>query len=701
LADQIEDIEQGPRVRTCDDLLDSLEQLTGALPAPAGKPEPGLTDTEPEPEEAQEAAAVGPEAGKAPPREVQEPDQQVQVKTQEEARPVRDQRRAKRDIIRVHADVLDGLVNDSGEMSIFSARLEQQNGDLAFNLSELEQTVTRLRTQLRQLEMETEAQILFRYERDKQEGSLEGSFDPLELDRFSNIQQLSRGLLETVNDLANINDFLDDLRKETDTLLLQQSRVATDLQEGLLRTRMVPFAQLVPRLQRVVRQTAATLEKKVELKISGAEGELDRGILDRMIGPVEHILRNAVSHGIEAPDARRDSGKPKTGQISLDLTREGNDVVLTLSDDGAGLDVKSIRKQAIEVGLLDPSADVPDSDVLQFVLEHGFSTQSEVNQISGRGVGLDVVVKEVKQLGGSLDIRSNPGQGTAFIIRLPLTLAITDALVVEMGDEIYAIPHSSVEGVVRLGREELLDCYEGRKPHFSYADHEYQVRYLGSMLNVNPPNLTEQRRWFPLLLVKAGEHRVALQVDSIQGNRQVVVKSVGPQISTVRWIAGGTILGDGRVALILDVTALVRMDAAHVMPAAADQIERPEAEKMIMVVDDSITVRKVTGRVLERNGMRVVTAKDGVDAVTLLQEFHPDLMLLDIEMPRMDGFELARHMRNSPDLKHIPIIMITSRTGDKHRQLAMELGVKRYLGKPYQEAQLLDNINGVLAGEPE
>ena len=729
LVDQLDDIEQGPRVRTCNDLLEDLEQLTGALPAAAGKPKSGTRDTgqEPKPKEKQEPEAAVTKAEEAPAPEIRKPEkqvevepaptpaeaplrapdsavaaaQQVQVKAKEESRPVRDQRRNKREIIRVHADALDGLVNDAGEMSIYGARLEQQNGNLGFNLSELEQTVTRLRNQLRQLEMETDAQILFRYERDKQEGKLEGSFDPLELDRFSTMQQLSRGLLETVSDLSSINGFLDDLRKETDTLLLQQSRVATDLQDGLLRTRMVPFAQLVPRLQRVVRQTATTLGKKVELSIRGAEGELDRGILDRMIGPVEHILRNAVSHGIESPESRRKSAKHKVGQISLDLTREGNDVVLTLSDDGAGLNATSIRKQAIALGLLDPTAELPDSDVLQFVLEHGFSTQSEVNQISGRGVGLDVVVKEVKQLGGSLDIRSNPGQGTAFIIRLPLTLAITDALVVEMGDEIYAIPHSSIEGVVRLGRDELLDCYEGRQAKFSYADHDYQVRYLGSMLNVNTPSLSEQRRWFPLLLVKAGEHRVALQIDSIQGNSQIVVRSVGPQIGTVRWIAGGTILGDGRVALILDVTALVRMDAAHKVPAAADQVDKLAAEKMIMVVDDSITVRKVTGRVLERNGMRVVTAKDGVDAVTQLQEFHPDLMLLDIEMPRMDGFELARHMRNSPDLKDIPIIMITSRTGDKHRKLAMEIGVKRYLGKPYQEAKLLESINGVLAGEPE
>ena len=310
-----------------------------------------------------------------------------------------------------------------------------------------------------------------------------------------------------------------------------------------------------------------------------------------------------------------------------------------------------------------------------------------------------MVIKEVKNLGGSLDINSTQGEGTSFTIRLPLTLAISDALLVELGDEIYAVPHISIEGVVRVSRTELLNSYDGRSAFFNYADHDYRVRYLGALLGIGQLNLSEQRKWYPLLLVRAGDHRIALQVDGLLGNRQIVVKSVGPQISTVRWISGGTILGDGRVALILDMTALVRMDAVHNIPS---QLELPPAihappQNVVMVVDDSITVRKVTGRVLERNGMKVITAKDGVDAVAQLQEQLPDVMLLDIEMPRMDGYELARHMRNTEELKSIPIIMITSRTGDKHRQLALDLGVRRYLGKPYQEAELLDNIYSVLA----
>ncbi|MCB1857749.1 MAG: Hpt domain-containing protein [Gammaproteobacteria bacterium] len=692
LSEQIDDVGRGPKVRRGNDLITRLESLANGEPegqatGPAVE-KPKQKKPKKKPESVQPSAAVGMGDGALVDSEV--------GGHQKVASPAAG--RERKEQIRVKADLLDKLVNNAGEVSIYRARLEQQNITLGFNLAELEQTVDRLRTQLRSLDIETEAQILFRYDRDEGKNP-EEQFDPLEMDRFSNIQQLSRGLLETVNDLTNINEYLDDLHKETETLLLQQSRVATDLQDGLLRTRMVPFAHLVPRLQRVVRQTAAALSKEAELEVQGADGELDRGILDRMIGPLEHILRNAVSHGIESPSRRADANKRKMGRIALTLVREGNDIVLTISDDGAGLNIEAIRSQAIEQGLLDADAEVPDSDVLQFVLEHGFSTQSEVNQISGRGVGLDVVIKEVRHLGGSLDIASNPGKGTSFSIRLPLTLAISDALLVELGEEIYAIPHTSIEGVVRVTKTELVNFYDGRSPFFTYAGNEYRVRYLGALLNVGDLNLSEQRRWYPMLLVRAGEHRVALQVDGLLGNRQIVVKSVGPQVSSIRWISGGTILGDGRVALILDVTALVRIDAAHTTPAHPEPVSSlmTDAGRVVMVVDDSITVRKVTGRVLERNGMKVVTAKDGVDAVAQLQETHPDIMLLDIEMPRMDGFELARHMRNTDELRDIPIIMITSRTGDKHRRLAMELGVKRYLGKPYQEADLLDNIYSVLA----
>ncbi|MCP4125528.1 MAG: response regulator [Gammaproteobacteria bacterium] len=623
----------------------------------------------------------------------------------EEATLVMPARRSGREQLRVNPDLMDKLVNNAGEVSIFRSRLEQQNGDLGYNIEELGQTVHRLREQLRKLDMETEAQILFRYDRDREEGRLDGEgeeFDPLEMDRFSTLQQLSRGLMETVGDLSNINKLLESEQKGTETLLLQQSRITSDLQDGLMRTRMVSFNQLVPRLQRIVRQTCQPLDKQAELVINGADMELDRSILDRMTAPLEHLLRNAVSHGIELPEQRRAQDKGAMGRVAMELTRDGNDVVLTVSDDGKGLDFAAIKERAEKSGLLLDGANASEGDLTQFILEHGFTTSDSVSQIAGRGVGLDVVVSEIKQLGGTMDIDSKPGVGTRFTIYLPLTLAITDALLLRVSNEIYAVPYTNIDAVVRINRDELVSFYrdgDSNSDGFAYGDHTYKVRYLGTILGAGMPNLAEQKKRAPVLLVRAGVHHIAIHVDYVIGHRQIVVKSVGPQLSSIRWISGGTILGDGRVALILDVNALVRKDAAQTVDSVSMQ---PLPEKAadhgarIMVVDDSITVRKVTGRLLERNGMEVETAKDGVDALAMLQDYHPDVMLLDIEMPRMDGFEVARHMRNSEQMRDIPIIIITSRTGEKHRKLALELGVKRYLGKPYQETDLLETIESVL-----
>ena len=596
--------------------------------------------------------------------------------------------------VRVASEALDHMVNNAGEVSIYRARLEQLNSSFSFNLGELGQTTDRLRAQLRDLELETEAQILSRHER---ESESRADFDPLELDRYSTMQQLSRALSETVEDLSNLGQSLSELSRDTDTLLLQQSRVTTDLQDSLLRTRMVKFSSRVPRLERVVRQTSHSVGKEARLEVIGGAEDMDRAILERMMGPLEHLLRNAVSHGIEDANTRLANDKPAQGRITLQLAREGTEIVLRLTDDGAGLDQARIRSKAVERGLLEANASVKDDDLYQLILQPGFSTALELSQVSGRGVGMDVVLTEVKQLGGSLEIDSEPGGGTTFTIRLPFTLAITDALLVTMGEDIYAIPHSSMDGVVRIALDELRTIYAGDQPTFRYGERDYDVRYLGAMLGTQAPHLSEGTRWLPMLLVRSGEHRVAIQVDGMLGNRQIVVKSIGAQLSTVRWFTGGTILADGQIALILDVNSLVRMDSSH-QPAAPLESAAPLSKGVtVMVVDDSITVRKVTSRLLERHNMHVMTAKDGVDAVTQLQEQRPDVMLLDIEMPRMDGFELARHMRSTPELSDIPIIMITSRTGDKHRNRALELGVRRYLGKPYQEADLLENIYTVLA----
>jgi chemosensory pili system protein ChpA (sensor histidine kinase/response regulator) len=488
---------------------------------------------------------------------------------------------------------------------------------------------------------------------------------------------------------------MENTARESETLLLQQSRVSTDLQTGLMHTRMIPFSGLASRLRRIVRQSARQLEKKVELDLVGADGEMDRTVIERIVAPLEHMLRNAVAHGIESPAQRQEAGKQERGSISISFEREGPEIVLRIEDDGAGIDVEAVRARAIERNLMHANAQLADIDIMQFILQTGFSTATEVTQISGRGVGMDVVNSEVKQLGGSLHIESTAGLGTLFTVRLPYTLAINQVLLVAAGEQTFCVPLGSVEGVVRVSPEDLMRHYSTEECVYEYAGNEYQLKHLGTVLETGDMDLGRSQGQVPVLLVRIGEKRIAYQVESLKGNREIVIKPIGVQFSKVDSISGATILGDGSVVMILDMAAIARISTT-MQPVDLPARKSTEDRLVVMVVDDSITVRKVTTRLLERNGFRVLTAKDGVDAMGQLQEMVPDMMLLDIEMPRMDGFELATHMRNDDRLRHVPIIMITSRTGDKHRDRARQIGVNNYLGKPYQENDLLVSIHHII-----
>ncbi len=600
--------------------------------------------------------------------------------------------RAPQEQVRIRADLLDRLVNYAGEVAIYRARLEQQLGAFRGAMVEMEQTNLRLRDQLRRLDSETEAQIIARYQRESE--TADQTFDPLELDRFSTLQQLSRGLAESAADLTSLQVSMEDSTRQYETLLLQQSRVSSDLQQGLMRTRMVPFDALVPRLRRVVRQASADTGKQVQLKLDGAQGELDRNVLERMTAPLEHMLRNAVAHGLEAAQERRKANKPEEGTVRIAVRREGSEVVLEVSDDGAGLNRQAIRRRAEERNLIRSDAVLADSELDALIMEPGFSTADEVSRIAGRGVGMDVVASEVRQLGGTLDIASRIGEGTSFTLRLPQTLAVTQAVFVRIGDTSFAVPIASVRGVGRIAREEL------EKPDASYAygGEDYVLHDLGLLVG-HAPARAEGQLQMPLLLIRAGDLRAAVSIDQVVGNREIVVKPVGPQVASVPGIFGATIMGDGSVVVILDVAPLVRRQVTAPRVIAAEPAAVQHRVPLVMVVDDSVTMRKVTGRVLERHNFEVGTAKDGIDALERMAERVPDLMLLDIEMPRMDGYELATAMKADPRLRGVPIIMITSRTGEKHRQRAFELGVQRYLGKPYQEHELLRNVFELLAQE--
>jgi len=597
-----------------------------------------------------------------------------------------------RDIARVDAGILEQLLNGAGEISIANSRLSQQLSQIQFNLEELNQTVVRLRDQLRKLEIETEAQILHRHQAEPHK---ETEFDPLELDRYSSIQQLSRGLAETASDVSSIKDLLHNLSADTEGLLVQQARTTTELQDQLMRTRMVPFDQHGSRLARLVRQTAKDQGKLAELSIVGS-GDLDRQVLEKMLPPFEHMLRNAVIHGLESPAEREALSKPPAGSIRIAIRREGAEVVIDIADDGRGLDVTAIRRKAVELGFVGREAALTDEEAMQFILRSGFSTADQLTQAAGRGIGMDVVANQVAKLGGTLSISSQRGKGTTFRLRLPFTLAVTQALIVRAAHELYALPLPTVEGIIRIARAEFEERMARPEPAIEYGGQRYFFRHLGQFLGLGPSRLPDEQERVSIILVRAGENSTALITDEMQDSREIVVKPVGAQLATIRGISGATILGDGRIVVILDVGALVR--SSRPSPDAPAPVAEPEQKQTLaLVVDDSITMRRVTQRLLERNGFRVVTAKDGVEAISMLQDHRPDVILLDVEMPRMDGYEFARHVRNDAALAKVPIIMVTSRVSEKHRARAIEIGVNDYLGKPYQERELLEAVQHQLA----
>ena len=599
-----------------------------------------------------------------------------------------------REFVRVESGALEEMLNSAGEISIFHSRLNQQLGSIQFNLEELGGTVTRLREQLRAMDIETEAQILNRY---KQETADNEQFDPLEMDRFSTIQQLSRALAESSSDVSSIKDLLQNLSRETELLLGQEARTVAELQDNLMRTRMVPFQQHVPRFSRLVRQTANEERKKVNFIVEGSNGELDRQVLEKMLPPFEHMLRNAVVHGIELPEERRRLNKDETGLVKIRVRREGSEVLIEVSDDGAGLNVDEIRNQASRKIDLSDTQVVNDEAAMRLILKAGVTTAKQLTQYAGRGVGMDVVVNEVAKLGGTLGIKSEPGEGCTFIIRLPYTLAVAQALIVQVANETYALPMPSIEGVIRVSHDEFDGYLEKAVPVIEYGGVVYTFRHLGQYLGLTDLGMPLDTESVSLILVKTEEEAVALITDKTVDSREIVVKALGAQLATVRGVSGATILGDGRIVIILDVTVLVRSMpmSEDTTPLVGDIVAH--RAPLAMVVDDSITMRRVSQRLLERRGLRVVTANDGVDALEKIEDEIPDIVLLDIEMPRMDGYELAKNLRNNPDTRKVPIIMITSRSGEKHRARAIELGVNDYLGKPYQEQEMLESVRILLA----
>jgi chemosensory pili system protein ChpA (sensor histidine kinase/response regulator) len=559
---------------------------------------------------------------------------------------------------------------------------------------DLTDSLVRLRGYLRELEIEAETQMQSRMNILQESNE---SFDPLEFDRFTRLQELTRMIAESVNDVGTIQGGLLANLNQTEAALQQQNRMNRDLQQGLLGVRMLPFQQISERMQRIVRQTARELNKTVNLIIEGEATEIDRSVLDKIGAPLEHLLRNAVAHGIESNRTRAKNGKAETGTVSVNVRTVNDEIHIVVTDDGAGVDLEKVKQKAINSQLLVDNANITEDALLSVIFEPGFSTADDVSQIAGRGVGLDVVRNDISGLGGRIDMSTEAGKGSVFNIYLPITQSVAQVLLVRAGDNRYALPVAMIEQAQKIKRNDLVAAYADGK--VTWSDVNYPLYHLAKLLD-HQEHQIEDLPYASILLLRSGAHTVALHVDEVIGNQEVVMKEIGSQLARVPGIVGATVTGDGRIVLIMNPVQIANREVLsaggvtvrNVKTKAKKEVKKTRA----LVVDDSLTMRKVLGRLLEREGYEVLVAKDGMDAMELLQLSVPDIILTDIEMPRMDGFGLSRNIRDDARLAKTPLIMISSRTADKHQNLAKEIGVDAFFGKPVQDEELVEKMRELL-----
>ncbi|MGE3541022.1 MAG: Hpt domain-containing protein [Candidatus Tectimicrobiota bacterium] len=612
------------------------------------------------------------------------------------------------DVLRVPLDRVDELVRLVSELVISRSSYEQHLGHLIHQVDELRLSIERLRRTSTTIETQYEVRALGGQNLltpsalgppPSSTGASANAteFDALELDRYSEFTLVARELTETTADIGALGQEFNDLLGDFDGYLTRQSRLTSEIQDKMMRLRMVPMATLATRLHRAVRVTARQRAKEAELVLEGEDVDFDKTMLEEMAEPLLHLLRNAVDHGIERPEVRQQAGKPRQGRIHLRAFREGTQVVLQLRDDGAGLDPQRLRAVALRNGLLSEaeSAHLSDAELYPLILRPGFSTASEVSEISGRGVGMDVVQATVSRLKGHMTIDSTPGQGVTCTMRLPLTLAITRVLLVKAHGETFAIPLADVTQIMRLEAQDIERV--GGVPSIRLEKQVVPVVRLGERLQLAQPAESTPRT-VPIVVVQAGDQQVALIVDELLGGREVVVKTLGSHLRRVHGVIGSTLMGDGSVVLILNPVELARDD---LRPGSSRQTELPKARPArasevleVLIVDDSFSVRRVVSNLVKSMGWRPLLAKDGLEALAVLQQATtpPDVILLDVEMPQMDGYEFTSTIRAQAAYRDLPVVMLTSRSGEKHRRKAFEVGATEYLVKPYQDEVLINTI---------
>lgn len=597
--------------------------------------------------------------------------------------------------LRVSAPVVDELLRLAGETLISNSQIQDR----------LRQTVKQ--AEAMQNQQKLVAQLVAELENlvdirgvaaPQQRERVKDDFDPLEFDNFSELHTVTRRLIEASADSQQIMSQVNEQFTTLGDLLEVQQRLQMANQHAVIRTRMVPVSSIVSRLQRSVRQTCRLLDKQVELVISGESTNIDSNVLTDLMDPLMHILRNSVDHGIDDPQARVAAGKPPAGRIELSFAREGNSIVVRCKDDGVGLDYESIRRIAESKGMIAPERNPTPEELARLILVNGFSTRDETTQVSGRGVGMDIVYNRVLQMKGTLALNSARGLGLTVELRLPATLLSAHTLIVRHGEKLIAVSSRGVEDIHYVTLDQIEKI--GSQPVYRVGNAVHNLVRLETLLALPVDRREADRLGFPILLTRMDDGSLsAILVQEVIDGREVVLKNFGHYVPKIQGVIGAVILGDGSVAPVVDLVELLRVPARnslaeHAMSqmAAAEQHGAMHDAHTALVVDDSLTARRAAAKVMKDAGYTVRTAIDGLEAVTILQNFVPDIMLVDMEMPRMNGLELTAHVRNAERTKNTPVIMITSRSTEKHRQQGKSAGVDVYLTKPFSDEVLLDHV---------
>jgi len=616
--------------------------------------------------------------------------------------------------VRVPIDRLDEMVRLVSELVVSRSTFEQHLDSYHHDVGELRLSLLRLQRLSHKFDTDFEAQALLGgmgWRRQPSPGPVpidsRAEFDSLEFDRYTDLHLASRDLAETSTDISVGVAQLSHVAGDFESYVNRMGRLTSDIQDRLMRMRMVPLANLASRLHRTVRVTSERVGKLVDLTLEGEDIEMDKTSLEELAGPLEHLIRNGIDHGIETPAAREAAGKPVRGRVTVKAYYAGTQVVVEVTDDGRGVDSEAVLRKAIGAGIVsERDASVLDEgQVFEFLFEPGFSTAAQVTEISGRGVGLDVVKSAVEKLKGTVRLTSQRGSGASFQLRLPMSLAILRVLMVKSRGEVYAVPLANVTRILRLETKQLERT--GNRQILRLGEQVMPAARLEEVLGGKArgeDEASDLNPRQPVLVVDMGGQQAAILVDELLVAREVVVKSLGSMVRHVRGVTGATILGDGSIVLIVNTSELFETERSTAGGSATPQSIRRARQKRhmgydVLVVDDSVSVRRVLSNLFQNQGWRPISARDGLEALEILQSGqHADVVLLDMEMPRMDGYELLTLLRGQQQFATLPVIMLTSRAAEKHKKKAFELGATEFLVKPYQDEALIATVNRVVAG---